>query len=391
MSAVNVAVGQAFTLDAREAAAEAVIAALRDYEGQSVSLAMIFASTEYDFDEIVSGALAQLGDTPLIGSSTAGEITAKGSHRRSVVVVLLGVEDVQAKAAWVPGVVENTLRTAEQMIQALSLSSGENGLLMLVGDGISGDGDVLSKSFPGSGYQFFGCMSGGDLRQNRSFQIGGAQAGTGGLAGALLKSNWLKAGTGVAHGWESVGAYFKISTVRGPWVRFLDGKPASESYAEMFGKAARDWSFPPLDTLVRLYPLGIEQEEGDELVIRTPMRVEADGSLKMSTMVPSGVVGHLMVGGTERCLDAARKAARQALDALGSAKPRLALVFADLSWEMLLKSRPGAEIQAVREVLGKNVPIAGGYTFGQIAQLNGDEHPNYLNQHIEVVVLGEMI
>jgi hypothetical protein len=386
---VHTSIGQAFMLQGRAAGAEAVHEALRDFRAQNVSLGMVFASANYDMKEIISGVTTQLGDTPLIGFSTPAEINTLGSHRRSVVVALLAADDLEVRADWVPGVMENTLRTVEQLIQTLHLGVGEEGTLFLVGDGISNDGDVLCKSFPSGDYQFFGCLAGGDLRQGRTFQIGGAQVGTGGLAGALLKSDELVVGVGAAHGWQTVGAYFKVTQARGPWVRFLDNKPASESYAALFGRAARDWSFPPLNTLIRLYPLGIEDEEKKELQVRTPLRVEADGSLRMNALVPNGSVGHLMVGGTKRCLDAARLATSNALKQLEGATPKLALVFADVSWEMLMRGQPGGEVQAVRDVLGKEVPVAGGYTFGQIAQLNDSPIPEYLNQHIEVVIIGE--
>ena len=55
---------------------------------------------------------------------------------------------------------------------------------------------------------------------------------------------------------------------------------------------------------------------------------------------------------------------------------------------MLFKGQPGVEVQAVREVLGLNVPIAGGYTFGQIAQRKDMNAAEFLNQHIQVVLFG---
>ena len=125
------------------------------------------------------------------------------------------------------------------------------------------------------------------------------------------------------------------------------------------------------------------------MTLRTPLRVEADGSLRMSAEVPDGATGHLMIGSTERCLEAARTAAGDALRELGTARPKLALIFADVSWEMLLKGQPGNEVEAVQDVLGHNVPIAGGYTFGQLAHFPDAPAPQLLNQHIQVVIIGE--
>ncbi|MBK8620016.1 MAG: hypothetical protein IPN96_23690 [Anaerolineales bacterium] len=85
---------------------------------------------------------------------------------------------------------------------------------------------------------------------------------------------------------------------------------------------------------------------------------------------------------------AARQATQQALLQLGDAKPAFALVLVDIAWQMLLKAQPGIEIAAVQDILGTKIPIAGGYTLGQIAPTT-DSIPKFLNQHILVIVFGE--
>ena len=84
----------------------------------------------------------------------------------------------------------------------------------------------------------------------------------------------------------------------------------------------------------------------------------------------------------DRFRNAAQQAAQQALQQLQGLKPAFALVLVDLAWEMLLKSHPGVEISAVQEMLGKDVPIAGGYTLGQIVPGKTSNLPQLLNQHI---------
>ena len=70
-------------------------------------------------------------------------------------------------------------------------------------------------------------------------------------------------------------------------------------------------------------------------------------------------------------------------------KPSFALVLVDIAWEMLLKSHPGSEISAVQDILGQEVPIAGGYTLGQIVPARESKMPQLLNQHIVVVAFAE--
>ncbi|MBI2331238.1 MAG: FIST C-terminal domain-containing protein [Chloroflexi bacterium] len=206
------------------------------------------------------------------------------------------------------------------------------------------------------------------------------------MTAAFLRGN-LQVGVGADHGWDPVGNQFRVTRSRGFWLRTLDGRPASEAYAALFGYPARDWAFPPLSYLARLYPLGMEQNDG--MVVRAPIRVEADGSFRMNAVIRDGVDAFLLVGSRASCERAAKTAAQQALLKLGDAKPRLALVLVDVAWQMLLKAQPGAEIAAVQEILGDTVPVAGGYTLGQIVTMDEESKPKFLNQHIIVIVFGE--
>jgi hypothetical protein len=149
-----------------------------------------------------------------------------------------------------------------------------------------------------------------------------------------------------------------------------------------------------LSYLARLYPLGVEH--GEDLIVRAPLRVEADGSFRMNANIRDGSDAYLLVGSRAACEKAAVKATQQALHALGDVKPAFALILVDVAWMMLLRSNPGAEVAAIQDIIGLNVPIMGGYTLGQIvpgkeSQTPGTSGatPNFLNQHIVVILFGE--
>ena len=192
-------------------------------------------------------------------------------------------------------------------------------------------------------------------------------------------------GTGLAG--KPVGAHFRVTRSRGFWVRTLDGRPASEAYADLFGYPPGDWAFPPLNHLARLYPLGLEQPD-KSLLLRSPMRVEADGSFRMNAAVGDGTEAYLMVGSMSACQQAATAATGQALAALKGARPVLALVLADVAWQMLFEAQVGADVAAVQAALGTGIPLAGGYTLGQIVPRQ-EASPQFLNQHMVVIVFGE--
>ena len=389
---LTTAIGKATALDATEAAVQATDQALSALGRSHIALGIIAASNDYPVRQVVNGVSGLLSDTPLLGFSTPAQLSSEGLSQRSIVVALLVGDEIETTADWWPGFGDDSSRCAQTMVQTIQPNGSNANTLLLIADGLNGDAAPLVESLPAGAYTLAGCLAGGDISSGRTFQIGGGHYGTGGLAAALLTGK-VKVGVGINHGWQSVGVYTRITGAKDLWIRSLDGRRASETYARIFGYPARDWAFPPLNHLVRLYPLGIEQEPIDihsqpSYTIRSPIRVEVDGSLRMNTSLPQGKTAYLLVSSVENCLASAKLAAVQALESLGEARPVLALVFADIAWQMMLQGQPGREIEAIQGVIGPEIPIIGGYTFGQFGR-SQDGHPCLYNQHIQIVIFGD--
>lgn len=381
---LHVAVGTAQALDGREAGLQAAHQALNRLGVGAPALGIMIASNQYQPREAVSGVASLLGDAPLIGFSAPAGLSRDGQHPHSVTLALLS-GDFQAEAQWYPGYAQSGRETANRLTQSAAANK-ENRAAIFFADGFNGDAEQLCAAIQLGTVSMAGGLSSGDLHTGNTYQMIGNQFGTGSLAAAFLRGN-IRMGVGYAHGWDPVGSQFRVTRSRGFWLRTLDGRPASETYAELFGHPARDWAFPPLSYLARLYPLGVEQ--GEDLIVRAPIRVEADGSFRMNASIRDGIDAYLLVGSRASCEKAAMHAAQQALHALGDAKPVFALVLVDIAWQMLLKSNPGAEIFAAQDILGAGVQIAGGYTLGQIVPGKDGASPRFLNQHIAVIAFGE--
>lgn len=406
---LTAAVGQSHALQAREAGAQAAKQALEKIGLTPVVFAWVIVSHAFPIQETVSGVADVLGNASMLGFSSSAELTGAGRSRRSVVVALLAGEDIQARAGWWPDYAQDSRAISQAMLRSLRPDGENKEILLLVSDGVNGDADDLCRTLTDGGYALAGCLAGGELWRGRTFQVGGRASGSGGLAGAVLSGN-IVAGVGAAHGWQPVGALSRLTRVQGQWVRMLDGQPVSETYSRLFGYPARSWSYPPLSDLVRLYPLGLPETEGTSaaqgastvmgggpvasagsapLRVRAPLRMEADGSLRMNSVLPEGEMVELMIGSPEACRQAAQQAAAQARQALGPTLPRLALVLVDIAWQALFDLDAMAELQALRQVLGPEVPIAGGYTFGQISRLQPQGLAQLLNQHMLIVLFGD--
>jgi hypothetical protein len=381
---LQVAVGSAQALDGREAGLQAAHQALNRLGVGTTNLGILISSNQYPPREVISGVASLLGDSPLIGFSAPASLTNAGQHPHSVTLALLS-GDFQADIQWFPGYAQSGRETGNRLMQAAAANKG-NRTALFFADGFNGDAEQLCSAIQPSSLMVAGGLSSGDLHTGNTHQISGTQSGAGSLAAAFLRGN-IRLGVGYAHGWDPVGSQFRVTRSRGFWLRTLDGRPASETYAELFGHPARDWAFPPLSYLARLYPLGMEQ--GEDLVVRAPIRVEADGSFRMNAAIRDGIDAYLLVGSRASCEKAAAQAAQQALLALGDVKPSFALVLVDIAWQMLLKSNPGTEVSAVQDILGTDVQIAGGYTLGQIVPGRDNTSPRFLNQHIAVIAFGE--
>ncbi|HEX6270851.1 MAG TPA: FIST N-terminal domain-containing protein [Anaerolineales bacterium] len=382
--ALTVSIGHTQALNGREAGLQATHHALNRLASGAPAFSLVIASHQYQARDVASGVASLLGDTPMIGFSSPAGLTTEGIRPNSVVVVLMA-GDIRAETHWMPGYAQSARETGAKLSK-LAVDQKDGRALFFFADGFNGDADQLCSALSVETFALAGALSSGDLHTGHSYQIAGRQTGTGALAAAFLHGD-LKVGVGAAHGWNPVGSQFRVTRSRGFWLRTLDGRPASETYAQLFGYPAREWAFPPLSHLARLYPLGVEQ--GEQLVIRAPIRVEADGSFRMNAPVRDGADAYLLVGSRVSCENAAQQAAQQALQQLEGAKPVFALLLVDIAWEMLLKSHPGSEISAVQDILGKDVPIAGGYSLGQIIPGKESAAPQLLNQHIVVIAFGE--
>ena len=382
--ALFASVGSAQALDGREAGLQAAHQALNHLGANSANFAIVVASHQYQAREVLNGVTSLLGELPMVGFSSPAGLTSEGHFQHSVVVALLS-GDFQADAMWLPGYAQSGRETAAKVADHAAAREERQSLLVFA-DGFNGDAEQFCGAMP-PGLNILGALSSGDLNTGNTYQMTGTQTGTGGMVAAFLRGE-IKTGVGYGHGWDQVGKQFRVTRSRGFWLRTLDGRPASEAYAAIFGYPARDWAFPPLSYLARLYPLGVEV--GDDLITRSPIRVEADGSFRMNASIRDGIDAYLLVGSRAACERAARDATQQALLQLGDSKPVFALVLVDVAWQMLLKAHPGVEIEAVRDILGTNVPIAGGYTLGQVVS-SENVTPKFLNQHIVVVVFGEPI
>lgn len=374
-------------LDGREAALCAVQQALDGLGSARPALAACFVAQEFTLEAVLPVLTAQLGNVPLWGMTSLCTLNGGGEQQRSVVVGLVSGADCRAEVHWLSGYSQDSAATGRALSQMLqSLRFDPQGLL-LAADGINGDGAQLCAGVTALTAPTAGGLASGEFRLGRTHQFAGSQWGTGALA-ALSLGGRLRLGIGAGHGWRALGPAVQVTRARGVWVQELNGQPAAEAYGQLFQISSREWAFPPLTELARLYPLGLVGAAG-EVTPCAPLHVEVDGSLRMNTTVTEGHEARLMVADPVACLQAVREAAGQAVEQLRGARPLLAVLLVDAAWGALFKAQPGAVTGAAAEVLG-DLPLVGAYTLGQILPGDGGQL-RYCHQQVVVALIGEAV
>jgi len=247
--------------------------------------------------------------------------------------------------------------------------------------------EVFGRNFP-----IIGGAAGDDFLFQKTYQYCNDRVLRGAVIGIGL-SGKFSFGVGVRHGWEPIGLPMKVTKAEGAKLIEVNNRPALSIYEDYFGKKAEELIKEPIARMAYTYPLGMSVEGSSELLIRDVVIADEKGVITCAAEIPEGSEIRLMLGDPEKAIQAAKKAAEGALAQLKGAKPKAVFVFDCMARNKLLGARIGEEIMAIQEVLGKEVPLIGFYTYGELAPLGGILGPEcfsvWHNETMTLLVLGE--
>ena len=115
--------------------------------------------------------------------------------------------------------------------------------------------------------------------------------------------------------------------------------------------------------------LGVETGGGFRL--RVPLGIESDGSVLCAADIPDGALVHIMRTTAESAIDAASRAASNAVRGLKGNKPKVALFFDCVATRLRLGDVFGLELQSIAQAMGGDATLIGCNTHGQIARSDG--------------------
>jgi hypothetical protein len=365
------AIGRSGGQDARRAGDEAAARAL---ERDNAKLLVVFCSDSYDLKDLLAGINDRSGGVPLIGCSTAGEISTGGPDDTSVVVSAFGGDFSVATAA-TTGASAHLYEAGAKAAACIEKSDDKpERILIMLTDGLAGDQQQIVRgaySVVGAGVRLVGGCAGDDLKMKATFQLHGNDVLSDAVVAAAVSSD-APFGIGVRHGWRRVGDPMLITRSSNNRVHTIENRPALDVYLERLDAPDQVRSDPASFTrFAQTHPLGLKTRAGEERVRFIGDADFDDRSLGCIAEVPQGGLAWFMEGDDQSVLAATDAACVDALATLGDHAPLGVVAFDCIARRGILGDEGiQTEIARIASNAG-GAPVAGFYTYGEIARTQG--------------------
>ncbi|HEX2039799.1 MAG TPA: FIST N-terminal domain-containing protein [Acidimicrobiales bacterium] len=379
-------VGRSSDADAYEAGAAAAAEALASDDAK---LMIVFCSDSYDLPRLLAGVNDTTGGVPLIGCSTAGEISGTGPGDAGVVVTAVGGSGFSIAT----GSADNASRHLREASARASfcidcIDDKPFKVLLLLTDGLAGDQQEIVRgaySVVGAEVPLVGGCAGDDLKMKGTFQFHDDRVLENAVVAAAVGSD-APMGIGVRHGWRRVGEPMLVTGSDSSRVYTLDDQPALDVYLERLDAPQEARTDPGAFTRFAMtHPLGLSRRSGEEVRFVAEADFE-ERSLVCIAQVPQGGLAWFMEGDDDSVLAATDAACEDALGALGTSEPLGVLAFDCIARRGVLGDAGiQREVDRIAEH-ARGAPVAGFYTYGEIARTHGMS--GFHNQTLVVLALG---
>lgn len=367
---MSVGRGAGAAFDAGRAATEQALT------GSDPKLLIAFASDALDLRATIAGIGAAAPGVALIGCSTAGEIATEGPGDASVVVTAFGGSGFDAATGVARGASEGLREAGAEAASCLErlTKEHEHRVLILLTDGLAGDQQEIVRgayAVAGAGVPLVGGCAGDDMKMRATHQFHGTEVMDDAVVAAALASD-SPVGIGVRHGWRRVGEPMLVTGTDMNRVLTIEDRPALDVYLERLNGPSEARSDPDAFTrFASTHPLGLASRRGEEHVRFVAGADFEARAIVCIAEVPRGALTWFMEGDDDSVLAATDAACDDALEALGGRAPLGMLAFDCIARRGVLGDEGIREEIARVAARGGGAPVAGFYTYGEIARTRG--------------------
>lgn len=360
-------------VEGKPAVFEKALGSAVDRLGAPPALAIVYLPKDADHRQFLRIA-SSATDAMVVGMTTGGAaFTERGVTATGAVCALIG-GDVEVQCAVARNIKSAPEESIRKAIGGMNLRSGPNVSMLVLMDAFAADGEVLVSALRRSTpihCRCFGGTAGDDWTFTGTQVFHGREVMSDAAVFVAINSR-SRLSMDVLHGFSvAEGARdLVITSIDGNILRSLDNRPAAAVYRE---ELERMRLLRPGEDLVRvlaLYELGARTPFGEQLKIRAPLAVGADGSITLASSLAKGEVVRVVTANRSQLVGAARAlAARVHAPLAASGGLGGALVFDCAARRQLLGERHPEQAAAFQRTTGH--PLVGVACYGEIAKFGG--------------------
>lgn len=345
--------------------------------------ALVFACFDMDHEALLVGLTEEFPGIQLIGCTTDGELTnILRFQEDSVVVTLFAGEGLQARAGLGRSISEDPQAALDAACDDALIEGETPRLLVTLPEGLSRCGaDILVEGLNDrvpAGTPVVGGTAGDQWEFSSTHQFFGTEVLSDSLP-LLAFYGAVRVSVGVSSGWAPIGHRGVVTEAEGAVVKSIDGLPALAFYQRYLG---------PHSETTPEYPIAVFVAGSETPFLRAPLSGDADtGEILFAGAVPVGASVQISEVITDDMLDACRRSVVSAVEGLEGRTPEGALVFSCAARKQLLGTRTASEVEILTAHIPEGLPVAGFYTYGEIAPQGGQVAADFHNETFVTVLL----
>jgi len=186
-------------------------------------------------------------------------------------------------------------------------------------------------------------------------------------------------------GWQTFGLEKEVTSSAGNKLFELDSKNALEIYKKYLGPEAGN-----LPGSALMFPLSVIIPGSKQPVVRTILSINNDEqSMTFAGDIPPGSKVRFMKANFDMLTSAAAEAAQNTMPDKNKS-PDFSLLISCVGRKIILGLRTEEEVEAVQESLGNKTPVAGFYSYGEIAPFNEGGNCRLHNQTMTITSFYEL-
>ena len=322
-------------------------------------------------------------DTILV--STAGEIAGESVYDNSIVLTAVSMAHTRHKCY---SINIADFADSQQAGAALmkTLQADDLSTVLVFSDGGVVNGSELIKGLNDNNpknISIAGGLAGDAARFQMTLTGLNAAPAAGNIIAIGLYGDRIKASHGSSGGWDEFGPERTITRADKNVIYELDGRNALDLYKQYLGDYVSE-----LPSSALLFPLSLKTGEDEKKVVRTILSISNDGSsMTFAGNMPVGGKVRLMKANFDKLIAAAGDAASETAT---TGRPDLAILVSCVGRKLILKDRIDEEVEAASAMLGRQVPMTGFYSYGELSPKAANNLCELHNQTMTILTLSEV-